>query len=118
VFSDPLLFTTLVLLGVEIRLLNLTRLVDLLEMLIAQDDRIRLGRCDVVPRIVRARLLPPASEEGGSSSVAYMVRHEPIIASCDTRHQFLGTWRGTHPVVNPDARRGSRQPKDGLADGS
>jgi hypothetical protein len=90
VFSDPLLFAMLVLLRVQIRLLNLAGLVDLLEVLIAQNDRISVRRCDVVARIVRARLLPPAAEEGGSASMAYMVRHESIIAACDTRHQFLG----------------------------
>jgi hypothetical protein len=93
VFSDPLVFTTLVLLRVQIRLFNLAGLIDLLEMLIAQSDRISLGRCDVVARIVRARLLPPAAEEGGSASMAYMVRHESIMAARDTRHQFLGISR-------------------------
>jgi hypothetical protein len=41
-FSDPLLFPALVLLRVEIRFFDHADLVDLSEMLIAQDDRISL----------------------------------------------------------------------------
>ena len=85
---------------------NVTRICDLLKVLIAEPDRRRVRRADRVPRRSRARLGPPAAEEGRTTrgaafhvlgSAPQAIRGEPA-GRCGPRTPI-----GSHGALRPGA---------------